>query len=63
MFFLVEIMKDRLANITSASRRIRLLSWSLLFRLAAGKLHANYGSELKRLLCDSPIVTEFAASA
>jgi hypothetical protein len=27
-----------------------LLSWSLLFRLAAGKLHANYGSELKRLL-------------
>jgi hypothetical protein len=22
----------------------------LLFRLAAGKLHANYGSELKRLL-------------
>jgi hypothetical protein len=26
------------------------LSWSLLFRLAAGKLHANYGSELKRLL-------------
>jgi hypothetical protein len=23
----------------------------LLFRLAAGKLHANYGSQLKRLLC------------
>jgi hypothetical protein len=40
-------------NLTSGLTRGAGASLPLLylFRLAAGKLHANYGSELKRLLC------------